>query len=98
MMSSEDQRAKLAEELTTVDWPRLRPHAARDHLFIVRPGLDLLEAGVALANDDAAAVQGWIDAGLLTRPERDEMRRWQNEGATFSFLILAPFVLASPCA
>ncbi len=95
-MSSEDPRQKLAEELTTVEWPRLRPHAARNHLFIVREGLDLLEAGVALAHDDAAAVQRWIDERLLTRPEQEEMRRWEVEEVTFSFLILSPFVLAAP--
>lgn len=95
-METEDQRTKLAAELATAPWTELRPHAERDQLFLVGEGLELLEAGVALANDEAMRVQGWIEAGQLTRPTAAQLEAWEQASPAFRFLILAPFVVAEP--
>ena len=93
-MNAEDPREKLAREIAPVTWRQLRPHAADNRLFLVEDGLELLEAGVALASDDGAAVQRWIEAGQLVRPSAEQIRDWESGAPGFRFLILSPFVVA----
>jgi hypothetical protein len=93
-MESEDPREKIASEIATASWPELRSHAADDRLFLVGDGLSLLDAGVALANDDSTVVQGWIESNQLTRPTEDQMRAWEAASPEFRFAIVSPYVLA----
>lgn len=87
-------REKLAETLGDVLWTDLRPHAARDAVIIVAEELDLLDVGVAVASNEAAAVNAWIQAGKLTKPTAEELARWPLEpDARFRALVVAPFVL-----
>lgn len=93
-MEARDTREKLAAEIGAVTWRQLRAHAADNRLFLVVGGLDLLEAGVALANDDTDAVQGWIASKQLVRPSAEQIRAWEGGAPGFRFLILSPYVLA----
>ena len=87
-------REKLAPLLGDVFWSDLRPHAARDAVIVVSDSLDLIEVGVAVASNDAAAVGAWIQAGLLTKPTAEDLERWPlTPTARFPSLIVAPFVL-----
>jgi len=91
----EDLLRKLEMEVDLSTWRDLRAHAARDKLFIVTPKLTLVQVGMALAGDDAVAVQNWIEAGLLVRPSRAQMDVWEGQlDQTFRCLIVSPFVLA----
>lgn len=87
-------RERLTETLGDVLWTDLRPHAARDMVIIVDEGLDLIDVAVAVASNEAAAVNGWIQAGKLTKPTTEELARWPLQPeARFRSLIVAPFVL-----
>lgn len=59
-------RANLAEMMAEIEWTWLLPHAKRDALVMVTPGLDLLDVGEAIANDNVASVQNWIGEQLTT--------------------------------
>lgn len=74
-------------------WALLQPHAARDALWLV-VGAELPVVGAAIASDDTAAVQAWIDAEILRRPTSSELDAWQAKPVTFEALIVQPFVLA----
>jgi hypothetical protein len=90
-------RERLAAFLGDVYWSDLRAHAARDALIVVAPGLDLLDAGVAVASDDAGRVDAWIHDGLLAKPTAEDLARWPAEPlAVFESLVVAPFVLVRP--
>lgn len=87
-------REKLAETIGDVLWTDLRPHAARDAVIIVAEELELLDVGVAVASNEAAAVNAWIEAGKLTKPTAEDLARWPlDPKAHFQSLIVAPFVL-----
>jgi hypothetical protein len=87
-------REKLAQSVGDVFWTDLRFHVARDAVIIVADELTLIDVGAALASNDVAAVDAWIQAGLLTKPTADDLSRWPlAPGARFSSLIIAPFVL-----
>lgn len=94
-LAQQDQEAlklKLEAEVGISTWEALAPHAERGALFWVDQSLDLVDVGVGLAIDDAASVQAWHQAELFL-PAAPKM----PEGfAVFRFLIIQPFVIASP--
>jgi hypothetical protein len=90
----ETLRAQLQSELAVMEWESLRPHAQRDGVIVVEPSLDLVEAGAAIAADQAETVQAWISAGLIHKPSSAELGQWNQEGAQgFQTLIVQPYVL-----
>lgn len=84
----------LAEMMDQADWNALIPHAKRDALIVVTPGLDLLDVGVAIATDRIDIVQGWIGQGLIAKPSQAQLELWnQFPGKQFTALIVQPYVL-----
>ena len=92
MPEHSDLYEKLAADVGIATWDALAPHAERGGLFWVDQSLDLIEVGVSLAVDDANSVKAWHDAQLFL-PAASEA---PTELAAFRFLIIQPFVIASP--
>jgi hypothetical protein len=89
-----DLRAELSEALDEAEWQWLLPHAKRDSLIVVEPELSLVEVGMAIANDNVAAVQAWIDAELIHKPSSTQLSIWnENQAKRFQALIVQPYVL-----
>jgi hypothetical protein len=92
---SDELRRLLQNEVHRVDWRPLAPHAKRGGLVLVDAELDLVEVAVAVATDQSAAVQQWMEALQLRRPSEDQIRSWQNETEErFRVVIVQPYVLA----
>ncbi|MBD2182826.1 DUF2288 domain-containing protein [Planktothrix sp. FACHB-1355] len=90
----QDLKAELAETLDEAEWQWLMPHAQRDRLIVVSLGLDLVDVGVAIANDDVLSVQHWIGEQLIYKPSPTQMASWQSDGSKrFNALIVQPYVL-----
>ena len=88
-------RSKLATELLPSEWKMLAMHYRRDALFIVDASVTLLDAAVAVAEDDRERVSRWIDEGQIARPTPEQARAWEaEEGPRFLSVIVQPFVLA----
>ncbi len=89
-----DTRTQLAEELADIEWRDIIPHSQRDAVIVVTSSLDILDVGMALANDEVQAVQHWISEQLIYKPSQEELSDWNGQPAkTFSALIVQPFVL-----
>ena len=94
----EDIKTRLTQDLADVDWNEIKPHAQRDAVIIVNENLDILDVGVAIAQDDTAAVQHWITEQLIKKPSTQELSQWNvNPGQLFKTLIVQPFVLVQEC-
>lgn len=92
---TDDLRARLSAELHRVDWKPLGAHAKRGGLLMVAPELDLVEVGVAVAGDDGARVQGWMEDHKLGLPTEAQIQAWREEPEErFTVLIVQPYVLA----
>jgi hypothetical protein len=90
----QDLRTALAETLDEAEWDWLMPHAKRDAIVMVASGLDLLDVGVAIANDDKASVEGWIGQQQLYKPSPEQLSDWSNAPTRrFKALIVQPYVL-----
>jgi hypothetical protein len=90
----EDLRAELAKMVDEAEWDWLMPHAQRDALVMVNPDLDLVEVGVAIANDNLPTVQHWISEELLYKPSPEQLADWAGDRTRrFNALIVQPYVL-----
>lgn len=91
-----DFKTQLTEELAPMDWETLIPHAKRDAIIVVDGALDLVEVGVAIAEDNAALVKNWLSELLLHKPSQEELNDWNAQPEKqFNTLIVQPFVLVS---
>ena len=90
----QDLRAELAESLDEAEWDWLIPHAQRDAVLVVASELDLLDVGVAIANDDVSSVQYWIGEHLIYKPSPIQLTNWNSDRTKrFKTLIVQPYVL-----
>jgi hypothetical protein len=83
---------KLSAELSVASWSALAPHAERGALFWVDRTLNIVDVAVSFALDDARSVEAWHQAGLLLPASSSS----SQDFAAFEFLIVQPFVLATP--
>ena len=92
---SQDLRTKLSQEIGTADWSLLAPHAQSEKLIVVDDAVVLLDAALAVANNDTHRITHWIEGGQLTKLTPDQQTKLEDEKAAFfQFVIVAPFVLA----
>lgn len=87
-------KTQLSEQLASIEWNLLIPHAQRDAVVIVKDQLNLLDVGIAVAEDDSTQVQSWISQQLIYKPSPQDLSSWNSEPKKqFMTLIVDPFVL-----
>lgn len=87
-------RESLAESMGPIQFSDLRAHLSRDAVIVVSPTLDLLDVGEAVAKDDKAKVEAWIQAGLIGKPTLEMLEHWATRsGDAWTALVVQPFVL-----
>ena len=85
----------LAADIGTTDWAALAAPAERDGQHHESTALHLVEAALAIAEDDVARVSAWLDAGQLGKPDADDIRRFKTGPKNyFQFVVVQPFVVA----
>ena len=90
-------RDNLVRTLDQAEWRWLEPHARRGSLLVVDATLDLIEVGMAMALDDAATVQRWLQQGLIRQPGEAQIAAWNaTPERRFMSLIVQPYVLMGP--
>ncbi|MGK7879722.1 MAG: DUF2288 domain-containing protein [Crocosphaera sp.] len=90
----EEIRKKLEEDMADVNWNDIKPHAQRDAVIVVDERLNLLDVGVAIAQDDKKAVEHWITEQLICKPSNQQLSDWNiDQTQLFKTLIVQPFVL-----
>lgn len=93
-LSAETLRERLEPQLGPVEYSDLAAHLGRDALFVVAPGLSLLECAIAVAQDDVDRVGAWLKSGELRKPTAAERRDWPTEeGRLWMSVPVRPFVL-----
>lgn len=84
----------LQAQLGPVFYSDLRAHLDRGAVFVVAPGLDILDCALALATDDAVRVRAWLEEGGLRRPTADEHAGWASDASLqFTAVPVQPYVL-----
>jgi len=90
----QDLKKTLQDSIDEAEWDWLMPHAKRQAVIVVSAQLDLLDVGVAIAQDNVAVVQGWIDSQLVQKPSSEQLSRWNdNPTQRFRSIIVQPYVV-----
>lgn len=90
----EQTREELTLAVDEAAWGWLRAHLERGGLIVVAGELDIVEAGLKIAADDAAAIGAWIAGGKLSKPSAEQIAAWDGEkDRLFLCLIVSPYVL-----
>jgi hypothetical protein len=90
----QDLRDQLTATLDEAEWDWLVPHVHRDAIIVVGSGLDLVDVGVAIANDQVQSVQRWISEQMIGKPTLDQLTDWERDRSRrFKTLIVQPYVL-----
>lgn len=89
----DELKAKLVMETARMPWTELQRFYARGQVVRVAPELDLIETAVAVAEDDKARVQQWLERGLFGEVSPDQAQTWYDDGASLWSLVVAPWVL-----
>jgi len=93
-MSETKTKEELAATIDLAEWQWIKPHSERGGLITVSPEIELAEAGLRIAGDDAAVVGDWIASGLIGRPTLEELAAWDREPTRrFPVLIVSPYIL-----
>ena len=89
-----DIKTKLQEDIATIGWRDIVPHAKRDAVIVVNPELDLVIVGEAIAKDNSGLVRNWIEQAKIAKPSTQQLTQWNNNPETqFTTLIVQPFVI-----
>ena len=81
-------------DLAEVSWRELKIHLKRDAIIIVAAELDLIDVGVAVADDEKASVETWIASNQLNKPTEKQLESWEQASEKrFQMLIVQPFIL-----
>ena len=91
-------RVEFVEQTAKTHWSGLQRHFARGILFKVNPGLDLVDIAVKIAQDDKAAVEGWMDRGQLAQVTTDDAKTWLEPDPLLWAVVTAPWVLVQEIA
>ena len=88
-------RTHLIDLIDKATWEWLEEHAQEGRLLIVAANLELVDVGLALAEDDISRVKEWLDDGWLYKPTDLQISHWQEQkDLEFESLIIQPFVLS----
>ena len=90
---SELLRAKLNLETAQLAWPELERHFARGVVIKVASGMDLVDAALNVAENNAATVQAWLAEGRIVRAELRDAEDWHARQPMFWAVVVAPWVL-----
>ncbi len=89
-----DIRSELEKTIDVATWEWLTPHQERDVIIWVDSTIDLLDVGIAIAQDQTQNVQHWIAEQVIAKPTQTQIALWsQTADLLFSALIVQPYVL-----
>jgi hypothetical protein len=86
-------RAKLNLDTAQLAWPELERHFARGSVIKVAPGMDLVDAALQIAENNAATVQQWLAEGRIAKAELSDAEDWHARQPMFWAVVVAPWVL-----
>lgn len=91
-------RTKLNLETARIAWAELQRPFARGVVVKVAPGMDLVDAAVHVAGNNAEVIQEWLADGRIARADSADAEDWHARQPTFWAVVVAPWVLIQETA
>ncbi len=94
--SESEVRAKLIGETAKIPWRDLQRFFAGGKALYVDPDVDLIDAGCEIVSDNAKAIEGWAERGLVAPVTDAQALEWYQSKALVWALVIHPWVLVQP--
>lgn len=88
-----DLKTKLNRETSKITWQELQRHYASGAVVAVAPGLDLIAVACEFSRDNKQAVEQWLTAGTVYKPNDQHSAQWLEQQASLWAVVVAPWVL-----
>lgn len=92
-LSNDELRQKLNLESGQIEWSELQRHFARGVVIALSTELDLVEVALKFTEDDSCVIENWLATGQIRRADDDNARNWEQTGAAFWAIVVAPWIL-----
>lgn len=86
-------REKLISETARISWKELEPFFAKGSLIWVASELDLIDAALAISEDDSQKVKAWMDNKQMDKVSTEQALEWLNGEPELWSVVAAPWVL-----
>ena len=86
-------RVKVNQETSRIKWTELERFFASGAAIFVGDGLDLVEVGVQISEDNKAQVALWLDAGQVANVTDAQALEWHEADAEVWAVVVSPYVL-----
>src|SRR4051794_11846798 len=87
-------KEELTLQIDEAEWSQLRAHLERGGIIWVDDKINLAEAALRVASDDAVTIEQWLLTGSISKPSDSQIKTWDADvNKKFSMLIVTPYVL-----
>ena len=83
----------IRDQLVEASWESLVPHQAQGRVYAVNSGLQVVDAALAIAEEQTRIVEAWLASGHLQRIETAQWNQWV--GRLFQAAIIQPYVVVA---
>lgn len=87
---------KINLETAQIRWQELQRFFASGNAIAVDVSLDLTQVAGVLAQDNAAQLKLWMDAGLVDAVKDQQAKMWYEQDAVLWAVVIKPWVLVQP--
>lgn len=85
---------ELESQTLVAPYVDIEVHLKRGAVFLIDESLVLCEVGLAIAHDQRAQVEEWLNERLIVKASPLDLEQWRKQKQFFKILIVQPFVLA----
>ncbi|WP_019411055.1 DUF2288 domain-containing protein [Pseudomonas psychrophila] len=85
--------AKLLGETSTIEWKVLQPFFAKGELLWVGPELDLIDAALAVTQDEAEKVSAWMASGVFGKMTEQQALDVLERDPELWAVVVSPWVM-----
>lgn len=97
-MNNELLTAKINLETAQIAWRELQRFFASGNAIAVDTTLDLTTVGGVIAQDNAAQLKAWMEAGLVDVVKDKQAQLWHDNDALVWAVVIKPWVLVQECS
>lgn len=91
--SPDEQHAFFLGQTARLEWAELAPLFARGQVVYVAETIDLIDAAVAMATDDATRVQAWMTEHSVAVLDTERAKLWATGSQDLWAVVVTPWVL-----
>lgn len=95
-MNTESARQELLSQTAKISWEELQRYFAAGSVIYVEPGLDLIDVGIALIQDNKNAFSEWTNNQRVYPASDEQAQSWIEKPTTLWASVVSPWVLVQP--